>query len=226
MKPHNVTSVLLAGPRDSHKSSFLMQGAVKYAEGGQNVVYITAFEFESLPPPLQGFPKPAPDIFALIKFLYLPNWKDLLQYVFHLHLHALVPTVLIIEALEHYCTNSDTENSSSAAATAASHAALICAALIDGVAVCAKRSKSPAHLIVSLNEQKSQNMFSPLIDIFFTDVVWLFQKDEDNGCNSASYSMTNLETTFSKARQHKIFFKCETVDGNVVFSKVSFWENL
>ncbi|KAK3912842.1 Adenylosuccinate synthetase, partial [Frankliniella fusca] len=197
-------------------------GAVHYAEAGHNVIYITASEFDSLPPPLLGLAKPTPDVFALIKFLYLPSWQDLLQYLFHLHVHTLIPTVLIVEALEHFFTSPDRDESRGEA----SHAALICASLLDGVAVCAKRSKSQAHLVVSLNEQKTHSMFSPLIDIFFTDMVWLFQKDKDSEGNSSNYCMINLETSLSQTKQHKIFYKCQTEDGAVVLTKVSFWEKL
>lgn len=228
MKPPHVTSVLLVGPQDSHKSSFLMQGAVHYAQQGHTVVYITATEFDSLPLPLQGLPRPTPDVFSLIKFLYLPCWQDLLQHVFSFHLHALMPTVVIVEALEHFCNVADNETDAGNFAKQASHTALVCAALLDGAAVCAKRSSTRAHLIVSLNQQASQIKLSPLIDIFFTDVVWMFEcaKSSDHSCDSGEYCMTNLEIAGSRVKEYKIVFKPQPNEGAVVMSKVSFWEKM
>ncbi|XP_034254427.1 uncharacterized protein LOC117653128 [Thrips palmi] len=231
MKPPNVTSVLLVGLQDSHKSSFLMQGAVHYAEQGHTIIYITANEFDSLPLPIQGMTRPTPDVFSLIKFLYLPCWQDLLQHVYSLHLHALVPTVIIVDSLEHFCAAPDRSDvyEPSSRASEASHAALVCAALLDGTAVCAKRSKGQAHLIVSLNQDSSDPKMSPLIDIYFTDVVWMFEKASANRNSSGDtgdYSMTNLETTGSSVKHYNISFSPEQSVGAVVVNKISFWQKI
>lgn len=209
-----------------------MQGAVHYAEQGHTIIYITAHEFDSLPLPIQGMTRPTPDVFSLIKFLYLPCWQDLLQHVYSLHLHALVPTVIIVEALEHFCTVSDPSDvvcEPSSLASEASHAALVCAALLDGAAVCAQRSKGQAHLIVSLNQDSSHPKLSPLIDIFFMDVVWMFERDARNNhstSETSSYFMANLETTGSLVKHYKISFSPQNNVGAVVVNKISFWEKI
>lgn len=235
------------------------QGAVHYAEQGHTVIYITANEFDSLPLAIQGMSRPTPDVFSLIKFLYgpetmfiflsillssldltrlflffpryLPCWQDLLHHVYSLHLHALVPTVVIVEALEHFCAVPDPCDMSnpSSRASEASHAALVCAALLDGTAVCAKRSKSQAHLIVSLNQNSSDHKMGPLIDIFFTDVVWMFERaglnDSSTG-GTSNYFMANLETSGSQVKHYKIWFSPQSDIGAVVVNKISFWEKI
>lgn len=137
--------------------------------------------------------------------------------------------MLIVEALEHFCTlpNAVHISDPGSRASEASQAALVCAALLDGAAVCARRSKSQAHLIVSFNQDLMPNKLCPLIDIFFTDVVWLFKKAkaDDSTEGASEYCMTNLETAGSQVRQYSIFFKPQSDCGAVVINKVSFWEN-
>lgn len=166
--------------------------------------------------------------FVLWNFRYLPCWQDLLQHIFSLHIHTLIPTVLIVEALDHYCTVPDHEWDSSSKASQASHAALICAALFDGAAVCAKRSKGQAQLIVSLDQQPSENRFSPLINIFFTDVVWTIEKTRADLAESDqdSYAMVNEECFSFQVKHCKVFFKPQSNDSPAVVTKVKFWENV
>lgn len=70
---------------------------------------------------------------------------------------------------------------------------------------------------------------APLIDIFFTDVVWMFEKvREDNNSTEETchYSMVNLETKGSLVKQYKILFSPEPSVGAVVVDKVSLWEKI
>lgn len=130
-----------------------------------------------------------------------------------------------MEALDHYCTVPDHVWESSSNASQASHAALICAALFDGAAVCAKRSKSQVQLIVSLNQKLSESRFSPLINIFFTDVVWTFEKTKaDEAENDQdSYAMVNKECFSFQVKHCKVFFKPQSNNSPTVVTKVKFW---
>ena len=65
------------------------------------------------------------------------------------------------------------------------HAALLCASLINAVAVCAARLKKRAHLLVSL--KLSPNLETPLntiLGIFFNDFVWFMTTESAKDSNS------------------------------------------
>lgn len=100
----------------------------------------------------------------------MPSHEDLLKFLFSIHAHASVPSVLIIEGLEHYISQ---ENDSSVTQMTN---AMVAASLLNAASVCGKITKEHAVLIVSIKskDRNSSNM-NMLSTIFFTDVIWLYE---------------------------------------------------
>ena len=83
-------------------------------------------------------------------------------------------------------------------------------------------------MVVSINEELSSSKIPPLVDIFFTDIIWVFELTKERGesVDCEEFSVTKLETAGSQVRQYKIFFTPQSDDGMVVVKRVSFWENI
>ena len=147
-----------------------------------------------------------------LTFRYLPGYQDLFKYLFSLHQHVDMPRVVIVESLDHYCSlayknvhNKDHEQEM--------HAAFICASLIDATSLCAKHGENPAVLIASFhcNDVK----INPLVDLFFSDIVWSVKSDTDNGI-----ALTNRVILPEQSSQTQIVFKAKNWDGTLILHKI------
>jgi hypothetical protein len=142
---------------------------------------------------------------------YLPSYQDLFKYLFSLHPLVDMPRIVIVESLDHYCNlanknvhNKDHEQK---------HAAFVCASLIDATSLCAKHGENPAVLIASFhcNDVK----INPLVDLFFSDIVWSVQSDSDNGI-----ALTNKVILPEQSSQKQIVFKAKNWDGTLILQKI------
>jgi hypothetical protein len=93
------------------------------------------------------------------------------------------------------------------------HAALVCASLIDAMSVCARHSRKPAVLIASFhcNDMK----INPLIDLFFSNIVWLVESDTDNGV-----AVTNAVILPQQSSRKQLVFKPRNWDGTLILHKI------
>lgn len=143
---------------------------------------------------------------------YLPGYQDLFKYLFSLHQHIDLPSIVIVESLDHYCNladktvhNKDHEQEM--------HAALVCASLIDATSLCAKRGGNPAVLIASFNYNDMK--INPLIDLFFSDIVWSVESDDNN-----QIAVTNAVILPEQSPQKRIVFKANNWDGTLILHKI------
>jgi hypothetical protein len=123
-----------------------------------------------------------------------------------------MPSVVIVESLDHYCNLAD-KNVNNKDHEQEMHAALVCASLIDATSLCAKHGGNPAVLIASFHY--SDVKIKPLIDLFFSDIVWSVQSDDDNGI-----AVTNAVILPEQSSQKRIVFKAKNWDGTVILHKI------
>lgn len=143
---------------------------------------------------------------------YLPGYEDLFKYLFSLHQHIDIPRVVIVESLDHYCNlayksvhNKDHEQEM--------HAAFVCASLIDATSLCAIHGENPAVLIASFHCNDKE--IKPLINLFFSDIVWSVQSDTGNGI-----ALTNAIILPEQSSQKQIVFKAKNWDGKLILHKI------
>lgn len=150
-------------------------------------------------------------VFALTS-RYLPGYQDLFKYLFSLHQHVDMPRVVIVESLDHYC-NLAHKNAHNKEHEQEMHAAFVCASLIDATSLCAKRGENPAVLIASFhcNDMK----INPLVDLFFSDIVWSVESADDNGI-----ALTNKVILPEQTSQKQIVFKTKNWDGTLILRKI------
>lgn len=147
-----------------------------------------------------------------LTFRYLPGYQDLFKHLFSLHQHAHMSNVVIVESLDHYFNLAD-HNIPNKNHEHQMHAALVCASLIDAMSVCARHCGSPAVLIASFhcNDMK----MNPLIDLFFSNIVWLVQSDTDNGV-----AVTNAVILPQQSSRKRLVFKPRNWDGTLILQKI------
>ncbi|KDR07748.1 ATPase SWSAP1-like [Zootermopsis nevadensis] len=212
MRPDNVHSVLLFGPREIQKSSFLFQCAVHFAEQGSKVLYISSTTLSALPPPVHGVSPPSTAALSHIRFMYLPSWQDLFKLLFSLHQHTCIPSIIIVDGLDHYCNLSDS-NVHDKNHEQAMHAAHVCASLIDATSACARHTGNPAVLIASFH--CGDIKINPLIDLFFSNIIWSVESDTDNGV-----VLTNGVILPQQSSRTQIVFRPRNWDGTLILHKI------
>jgi hypothetical protein len=117
-----------------------------------------------------------------------------------------------VEGLDHYFNLSDS-NLHDRNHGQDMHAAHVCASLIDATSVCAKHTGKPAVLIASIH--CSDIKINPLIDLFFSNIVWSVESDTDNGVavNSAVILQQQSPRT-------KIVFRPRNWDGALILQEI------
>ncbi|KAG8222324.1 hypothetical protein J437_LFUL001866 [Ladona fulva] len=148
-----------------------------------------------LPPPIHGATFPSSSGLSQIQFLYLPRWQDLLQHLFSLHCHALVPRAIILQGLDQYCSrklDGQVENKHEVDEGESSHVALLCAALLDALSVCSIRNANQETFCICTYEEgfrESDNhpsLFNPL-SVFF-DNIW-FMRPAPSTCSEGKSAL-------------------------------------
>ena len=150
-------------------------------------------------------------VFELIS-RYLPGYQDLFKYLFSLHQHADMPSIVIVESLDHYCNLAD-KNVHNKDHEKEMHAAFVCASLIDATSLCAKRGEKPAVLIASFHCNDTK--INPLVDLFFSDIVWSVQSDSNNGI-----ALTNTVILPEHSSKTQIVFKAKNWNGTLILHKI------
>jgi hypothetical protein len=117
-----------------------------------------------------------------------------------------------VEGLDHYCNLADS-NVCGKNHDKEVHAAHVCASLIDATSVCANHSGKPAVLIASFHCSVSK--INPLIDLFFSDIIWSIESDTDNGV-----AVTNAVILPQQSSRTQIVFRPRNSDGTLVLHKI------
>ncbi|XP_034944414.1 uncharacterized protein [Chelonus insularis] len=123
---------------------FMFEATLHLAEQGNKVFYIS-------PEPLKSFPATyhdrniTPVIFNMIKFLYLSNYEVLIKQLAELHTFASLPSVLVIEDLNHYITDTTIKEHKDV------HIARLCALIQDTLNTCMRAKNSSIQFCTSTN---------------------------------------------------------------------------
>ena len=133
------------------------------------------------------------------------------QHLNSLHQHAHIPSVILLEGLNHY-GDLPGNKSHKEKHEERIHIALVCATLLDATLVCAKYTNKHATLITSLQPDTSS---VPVIDIFFTDSVWLMDSDDHSG------GVTVADVAYPKQQtKTRIEFKQRSCDRKLILDKI------
>jgi hypothetical protein len=123
-----------------------------------------------------------------------------------------VSHVVVVENLDHYF-NLENSNVPDRNREPEMHAALVCASLIDAMSVCARHYRKPAVLIASFHSNDIR--ISPLIDLFFSNVVWLVESDTDN-----EVAVTSAVVLPQQSFRKQLVFKPRNWDGTLILHKI------
>nr|XP_018900988.1 PREDICTED: uncharacterized protein LOC109033035 [Bemisia tabaci] len=177
-EPSQVTSHLTALLGSEVSAPILLQIAIYWIEQSYSVIYIRPTPHTKLPPDIHGvstIQENLQQFSNLLRFLYLPSWSDLLQFLFCVHEAASVPHVVLVENLNFYCATEP------GVPPDESHAALILASLKDSVTACARKLKTSTHLVCSFDHVAHKDFkLHPVFDIFFSDSIWTVKEHPDN----------------------------------------------
>lgn len=142
---------------------------------------------------------------------YLPTWQELLQHVYTLHVHTLIPGVILVEGLDNYCQkpSEGSDKHGSDQATTELHTSLISASLIDAASVCSQSPDQPVYMIATWEGSGEPSLLHPL-DLFFKTIWCVSPLTEDRMQirNLKACSQTSeLRFEFSKTEDFVIFHR-------------------
>ncbi|KAG7211465.1 hypothetical protein KM043_010746 [Ampulex compressa] len=168
-KPSNhVKSTLLCGPSELSKT-FMFQAAIHWAEIKERVVYITPAPLESLPAGRHDGWKTPLSAFEMMRFMYLRDYESLVKQLVRLHTFAVLPSVLLIDDLEHYV------NDPSVKEERRMHIARICALVLDTMSSCSLVLKKDVHVCVWSSSVLTNDSLRTL---YFRNVWNVTEEDE------------------------------------------------
>ncbi|XP_041353968.1 ATPase SWSAP1-like [Gigantopelta aegis] len=94
--------VVLIGNKGSGKTSMLFQSAVTYASEGGTVVFICHQPLSQIPLTVHGMPSPDPSVLQSVRFLYMSDVKELVEFCASIHTRACLPSVIIVDNMDSY----------------------------------------------------------------------------------------------------------------------------
>lgn len=164
-KEHEVnTAVILYDPSSHHVvESLLFHHGLDWAEKGLRVVYISAKPLTTLPLCMHGSGVPEAEVLKRMWFLYLSDKKELLTYLYNLHLKNVIPHVIIINNLGSYYGEDNFEQT------------LISASLLESVRYCGENQKGPMYLSIGISTTKKEST-SSILQMFFNN-IWYYDND-------------------------------------------------
>ncbi|XP_011860211.1 PREDICTED: uncharacterized protein LOC105557563 isoform X2 [Vollenhovia emeryi] len=168
MFPKNVKTTLLCGPKELSKS-FMFEAATYWAEEGQRVVYITPMPLERRPAACHDRRDPTVVALKLMRFIYLQDYKALVEQLFQLHTYAAVPSVLLID-LDDYPDGLEAAGNDSSM-----HVARICALILHAMKSCSRILKKNVHVCAWTSSSLINN---PIQTIYFRN-IWSLTENED-----------------------------------------------
>ncbi|XP_071446610.1 uncharacterized protein [Hetaerina americana] len=227
MQNHQGNTLLLAGDKCALNPTLLFQFASHWAEIGVRVSYLSATPLNELPPPIHGADFPSSSALNQIQFLYLPKWQDLMQHLFSLHCHALVPRALIVKGLNHYCSNVAEQSSTKDWTTSdISRIAHISAVLLDALKVCSARNGAEETYCVCSYEVDNgleSQFLVPCLSAFsiFFDNIWIVES-MSRGCCEHNARNCKSSDKCSVIKMKKLLTSGLKEDGSIVeFSSCS-----
>ncbi|XP_015604380.1 uncharacterized protein LOC107272097 isoform X2 [Cephus cinctus] len=166
-----------------------------WAEEGRRVIYITPTPLESLPSTYHDRNPPIAAAFKLIRFMYLSNYENLVEQLAELHTFTSLPSVLLIDNLDHYVEDDSIREQKDF------HAARTCAFILDSMNACCRILKTEVHVCATVFASARR---SAAYNIYFGNIWHLERCDEDKsilvkkaegGCEtrSKSYKYSKFE---------------------------------
>ncbi|XP_061177070.1 uncharacterized protein LOC133185792 [Saccostrea echinata] len=98
----NVDHCVLKSRNIETLQSLLFQCAVSYATKESNVTYICRQPLSTLPAGVHGMPKPEADVLKTVKFLYLKNVEEVVEFCATVHNRAVGPDLIILDDIDSF----------------------------------------------------------------------------------------------------------------------------
>ncbi|XP_046606683.1 uncharacterized protein LOC124298557 [Neodiprion virginianus] len=162
-----VRRTLICGPPELTET-FMFEGAAHWAKQGSRVIYVTQNPIESLPPKYHDGPKPCVDTFQLIKFMYLPDHKSLMELLVELDTFASLPSALLIDKLDNYAEPTTWRGDYDVLL------AKTCSFIIDAMNACSRILGKKVHVCASLRPETVGK-----VHFVYFDNVWKFSIDNN-----------------------------------------------
>ncbi|KAL3276206.1 hypothetical protein HHI36_020924 [Cryptolaemus montrouzieri] len=146
---------------DSIKKLFLL-AAITYAKSGNHVWYISCFPFEKIP---NNIIIPEKEVLSLITFVFLKDYKDLINHLNGIHLWRKPPRIILVAGFEEYSNLNKPDYNPMCAA-------LISTSLLDAISTAAAKLNAVSYLIVAcriLENYKSR--LNILRMLYFSEII-------------------------------------------------------
>ncbi|XP_066597031.1 uncharacterized protein [Prorops nasuta] len=177
----NIKSTLFCGPKELSKS-FAFEAAIYWANEGRNVLYVAPTSLECLPPSCHDRSNPAPATFRLMRFMYLTDYEDLIKQFSQLHTFATLPSILIIDDLDHYLHKQNVKEEFNM------HAAKTCALIFDTMSSISRILKIDVHICAWYSSALDNTI---LHNMYFRNVFTISEDEE--GKSILLQKVTNLK---------------------------------
>lgn len=192
------TALILYEPSSHHVvKSLLFRHGLDWAEKGFRVVYISTEPLTTLPLQMHGSGVPEVEALKRVWFLYLSDKKELLTYLYNLHLKNVTPHVIIVENLSGYYGEENFEE------------ALISASLLECINYCSENQKGPVCLSVGICTTKREA--PPILQNFFNN-IWQ--------CNNEGTLLTQ-QSNFIESCNHQFEFAKISENSDLKLERVS-----
>ncbi|CAG9861816.1 unnamed protein product [Phyllotreta striolata] len=146
-----------------HPDYILFKLAIYFAEQGHSVWFISPKVFESIPEDIRS---PDKEILQSITFVYLQDYKSLINHLNAIHLWHKVPTVVLMSGFDVYTKlYGDTFDPLLPA--------IVTSSLFDGASVCSKKNKKPVFVIVAAYEPPRiyLSRYQSLHDLYYPNFI-------------------------------------------------------
>lgn len=165
MNPKNIEIHLLVGSKDA-RAEFAFRHALTLASRGY-VIFMSQTLMGPIPDTLDSSIPKDKQILRRITFAYPLNWPQILSKCCLLHTWRRTAQTVIVHGLEAYFYNIDSESD-------ISKPALLCAALLDAAASCARVTGKVCVLAVDIDREfydRHESVVSTLINTYFNGNV-------------------------------------------------------
>ncbi|XP_012279224.1 uncharacterized protein LOC105699086 isoform X2 [Orussus abietinus] len=189
-----------------HTRSLIFETAIHWADEGRRVVYVAPKPLASLPPIYHDRNPPAAATFKLIRFMYLPNYEALMEQLVDLHKFEILPTVLIIDNLEHYASDPSVKGHREI------HIARMCTLILDSMNAVSKITNIDVHACASIDIEK--DLPRSVYALYF-DNIWEFTRDQDK---EGTFWLKKMQVGLSNACS-MLYKYAKRQDGSVIFEK-------
>ncbi|XP_015184571.1 PREDICTED: uncharacterized protein LOC107070666 isoform X1 [Polistes dominula] len=172
----NLKTTLLHGPAKLSKT-FLYEAAIYWAEEGNRVFFITPIPLQQIPSACHESNPSTYYTYKLITFLYLSDYKSLATQLAELHTFISLPTILLLDDIDHYIINDDaTKKEDPCEEKTKMRIARTFSVIFDAINSCSRISNTIVHACVwSSSILKKTNLDTT---IYFRN-IWNVSEDEE-----------------------------------------------